>query len=424
MNTVEARIGEALSRRREQHPFVAELRDVWRDFTASFEEVAGSLTGLRNGLAAALQTADHHANLDKEIRRFDHPDGLTALRRGITAAAQVIEGVQYRVQRDSVNIGVVGMTRAGKSTLLRNITDLGEAAIPTAEFDPTTASASRIYHRVGPPSARLHLHTWESFRDLYLAPLFDEAAARPVPRTVEQFAAAPLPAGGVTADRYLRKLQVAQTTLGDYVDLLGGGELEVPLAELRPYVAYPPPGSPDPHRYHAVRVAHLFTPFPNLDVAAVGLVDFPGRGEAGLNIKRVFLTPMQREVDVLVMVKRPDVNSSFMTDEDWQTIELADVARFGVPLEQFLTILVNRDRGHVDDRNVNRAATSVREQAGGQGIRVAVADVTDQDEVFDALMAPVLEHLARNLAEMDRAAVRSELLYSEVVCEEALWFAV
>ncbi len=417
--TVEARIHEALDRRREQRLFVDELSKAWHDFGGSFDAIIDRLAALRDSLDASPQRSEFHTRVGAEIRRIEAtPPGLAALRQRIAEAARAIDDVQYRVQRDTVNIGVVGMTRAGKSTLLRRVTELGDSAVPTEEFDPTTAAASRIYHRPGPSSAHLYLHTWESFRDLYLAPLYEMAAAGALPRTFAQFAAARLPAGGVTADRYLRKLHTAQANLGDYRGLLGQGERDVPLDELRPYVAYPKPGTRDPHHYHAVRVAHIYTPFRNVTVADLGLVDFPGRGEAGLDIERVFLTPMQREVDTLVMVKRPDVNSSFMTDEDWQTIELADEAKYGVPLEQFLTILINRDRQHVGDRNVERAAATVREQAGSRGIHVAVADVTHEDEVFHQLMAPLLEHLARNLAEMDRAAVRMVLLAAdEVRCE-------
>ncbi len=97
--------------------------------------------------------------------------------------------IKRRIDRDTVNIGVIGRAKAGKSTLPRAITSLGEDTIPSTELNPTTAARSRILHSPGRAGAEISLFTWEEFRDGYLAPLHRDAGCEgPVPRTPDEFA--------------------------------------------------------------------------------------------------------------------------------------------------------------------------------------------------------------------------------------------
>ena len=52
--------------------------------------------------------------------------------------------------RDTVNVGVSGQARVGKSTLLQSVSGLGDDQIPTGQALPVTAVRSRIFHSPGP----------------------------------------------------------------------------------------------------------------------------------------------------------------------------------------------------------------------------------------------------------------------------------
>ena len=60
--------------------------------------------------------------------------------------------LQKRFERQTVNLGVAGVTHAGKSTLLQAISGLTDSEIPKADKDsenygnPTTAAHSEIYN--------------------------------------------------------------------------------------------------------------------------------------------------------------------------------------------------------------------------------------------------------------------------------------
>ena len=259
MNELEERIGQALADRAEQRPFVEQLTETWEKLTAHYQELIDSVQVLDTALSATTAPVRDRLVVDGVVGVLRRPPGggeaeserLTKKLGDVRAQLETLLG---RVRRETVNIGVIGVTKAGKSTLLRTITELPETVIPTTRFRPTTAAASRIYHTPGAPSAVLDLHTWESFRDSYLAALHREAGLTDVPTTPEEFSrhryAAPgtIESGPAGTDDVVRKLIAAQASLDSYLGLLGGSArtTTVEFARLRSYVAYPDPDRGDP----------------------------------------------------------------------------------------------------------------------------------------------------------------------------------
>ena len=296
----------------------------------------------------------------------------------ISDSTDLVRALHRRVHRDTVNIGVIGQTHAGKSTLLRRLTGLTAEHIPSNRFDSTTATPSRIFHEQGPGVGRalLTLHTWESFRAEVLVPLHREARIPgAAPASLQEFRAFPgyreaggrVAEGKAGAERYRQRLQLAQETLPSYEDLLGRGTREITLDQLRPYVAYPAKDDPRPEYrpYHAVRSVDIFCTFPEVDAVALGLVDLPGAGEAGLDVHGRFLTDLRNHADLLFIVKRPE--KAPITDPDWDAAQLADDAAAGVRRSDFAHQVINRDTTVPDEHLRQRAGT-------GQGRRRAAGN--------------------------------------------------
>ncbi|MEV6635089.1 hypothetical protein AB0M54_30500 [Actinoplanes sp. NPDC051470] len=423
------RINEALAGRRSQRSFVEQLHDGWAATVAGLDDLAAMV-------AAADRTAQQEG-ADAEVRKGfgELRTRPGALRKRAGDVGRQVDAAVARVRRETVNIGVIGSTKVGKSTLLRTITNLPDTVVPSTEFQPTTASASSIYHTSGAPRATLLLHTWESFRDEYLAPLHELAKLGPAPRDVDEFrrhrypAAGSAEAAGAGADDYLRKLDAAHRSLASYERLLLGGErsISVGFAELRPYVAYPRKDDGDPvgvQPYHAVRSVRIEQPFLAGAATRLGLIDLPGAGEAGLDIDRQFLRQVKNEIDLLLMVKRAVPTSAAYLAEDSYTRTLADSARGGVPLVDYYKVVVNHDR--VTDtagKFFEKTFQSVRETQDERGIEVLGADVTDRGEVLGRLLNPLLRHLAARLAEMDRAVVGEALRGAAEVAGEISAYA-
>ncbi|WP_327006633.1 50S ribosome-binding GTPase [Dactylosporangium sp. NBC_01737] len=432
---IHLRINEALTGRRSQRAFVDQLSVGW-------SAMVGGLDRIVEMLETADRTVQQETGVPERARfraAFDallrQGRGLADVRGRIGDAARQIDAATARVQRETVNVGVIGSTKVGKSTLLRTITNLPETVVPSTRFNPTTASASSIYHTEGKPSATLMLHTWESFRDGYLAPLHEQAGLGPAPRDIDGFRAYRYPAAGsndaagAKADDYLRKLDAAHRSLASYEALLlaGARTVTVPFENLRPYLAYPRKETGDPlniQPYHAVRSVRIEQSFLDGAATRLGLIDLPGSGEAGLDIDRQFLQQVKSEIDLLVMVKRGDRKGASYLAEDSYTRNLADSARGGVPLDDYYVVVVNRDRANdPEGEYFDNTVKSVRDASQERNIRVLSADVADRDEVLDELLHPLLRHLATRLAEMDRAVVREALSVASEVAADIAAFA-
>ena len=434
---VETRIAEALEGRHSQRGFVDELASTWTALVGRFEGLVAAMDAADRSSRDAAQAADSNMRVRETLMGFlqSRQDGagsvVELLRARLEEARQQVDAVCARVRRDTVNMGVVGSTKAGKSTLLRTITGLPDSVIPSSQFNPTTAAPSRIYHVAGQQSASLEMHTWESFRDSYLRPLHKLAKLGRVPQTPSDFAGQSYPAvgsdsaGGAGADKYLSKLLIAQSSLASYERLLSGPRIRtVDLSELRPYVSYPFAGDPPNHRpYHAVRGTKILQQFPEVVAINLGLIDLPGAGESGLDVDRQFIQGLKNEIDLLLMVKRPSVNNAAFLEEDSYALELADSARSGVALDDFYLIVINRDEAHVLPGYFENAVEEVSKEARRRGIRVVTPDVSKRDDVLQNLMKPALEHLAERLAEMDRAAVGAALDVANEVAGEVAHFA-
>jgi hypothetical protein len=416
-------IAAALDSRRAQREPIARLYGSWQALASSVETLVTQIGETGQRLAAV-----HDPAVEPDTA------AILELRQAIGALTPDITAIKSRIDRGTVNIGVIGRAKAGKSTLLRTITDLGEETIPSTALNPTTAARSRILHSPGRADAEIALLSWDEFRDGYLAPLHRDAGCEgPPPGTPDEFARhtyEELTARGETQDqglmsqqKFLERLHNAQDSFASYRDLLTGPDRTLTigaLADLRRYVAYPLESGDQQRPYHAVRDVRIYCPFPEVDVENLMLVDLPGAGEAGLDIDRQFLQDLKNEVDVLLQVKRPGPNDAFFGDQDWDVLDLADVARMGVDKRDFVAVVVNTDPAHLEPAYVKNAIEQTLKITERNDLRLLVGDVANPGEVREQVLGPVLRGLAERLAAMDQAAASAVLARAAEVARRAI----
>ncbi|MEV4626784.1 hypothetical protein AB0J90_10915 [Micromonospora sp. NPDC049523] len=420
-SNVEAKIIATIESRARHRPGIERIR-------TAYEVMVGRLTELQLLADEVLREVHRHpgrpeyAGLAGDLSALLFgPGSLETLVPSAVEFGGQLGVVHARVHRETVNIGVLGRTRAGKSTILRGITGQGRNVIPSSTDFPTTAARTRIYHSPDRQEAVISLRTWEAFRDEYLRPLHQGAGLGPVPATPEEFAARSYPkavdteaspdrnadtSDKVRAQPFLDKINKAQESFADYRSMLLGERrtMTVPLAQLRPFVAYPERGRGDKRLYHAVRDVHIYCPFRQVDRARVALVDLPGANEAGLDIDRHFLNDLNNDVDLLMCVKKPNQDSVHYGDDDFQILQLGQDAGHDVRLADFLVMVVNRDMS-LAESSFRNAFAEVEQVTRSQGITTLECNAADETSVQDRVLLPVLGHLADRLAGMDAMVI-------------------
>ncbi|MFM1886047.1 MAG: hypothetical protein RL026_1204 [Pseudomonadota bacterium] len=370
-------------------------------------------------IAQGLRDLDHHL-----AALADHPAApglLAALRTQLEPIPSRIDReilprlkrVRARFERSTLNVGVAGEARVGKSTLLQAISGLGEGQIPTGDNLPVTAVRSRIFHQPNVSRATLTFHSWESFRDKVLKPYFDRLGWGVVPPTPRAFQTVDLaPVGPGVQDAEILKgmrdrVLGMQRSLGSYAPLLTGGTQTLDLDVVRPFVAYPTAQeelntaqAPD-RKYLAVREAKIDCEFPGVDVHNLGLIDLPGTGEIVAQGDDRHVAGLEDEVDLVILVSSPR-KKAYWGAEAAKTLDLVRMARSGAEPGDFCLMLVNQG-GSSHEQEEALVGDFQRKTEGAY--RVLRANALDRESVSADLVAPVLSHLAERLPAMDAAAV-------------------
>jgi len=418
-------IAAALAGRSSQRAFADALARSWEHLADCWSALVTSAADLGSAAVRARPQDGSAAGVFADLAELAPGGGwqresaaeVTVL---IAETSGLVRVLHRRMYRDTVSLAVIGQTGAGKSTLLRKLSGLTDDVIPSNRYTATTATPSRIFHEPGAGAGRavLYLHTWESFRAEVLEPLHQQAMVPgSAPMSVTEFRRFPeyrdneVAAIRAGTERYRRRLRLAQDSLLSYQDLLRGGTQEITLHRLRPFVAYPADGDPQAgyRPYHAVRSVDIFCEFPEVGPVALGLVDMPGTGEAGLDVHGRFLTDLRNNADVLYLVKRPE--RAPVTDPDWDMYQLADDAAAGVRRSDFAHQLINRDAS-VPTEFFESALARATDNGKRLGIDVRVCDLESSSptDVTQAVLSPVLAMLAERLAYMDRDAAEKVLV--------------
>ena len=430
----EARIAAILADRRRLLPDVRAESARWQ---AVDEQLAA--------LAVTVEALRTHSTTPAELREALVLPFAQA-REGAGEAVRLLRVLEARLARDTVNIGVSGQARVGKSTLLQSVSGLGDDQIPTGQALPVTAVRSRIFHAPDLRRATLRLHSFDTFVTDVVAPYHAELDIAGLPATPEEFRHWPYPkpddapsqpsgspassSGGGRAEglrltaapsqppgspavhggtgraeglrltaatdrpswvTMLNRLRAMQQSFPTYEHDLTGGERVLPLEELRPWVAYPT-NAEEQHaqnrkcvrRYLAVRDVRIDCPFPHAQVRHLGIVDLPGLGEFAARADEHHVGGLQNEVDVVLLVKRPVEGMAYWGDADARALDLIDSARGFVDRRDFVVLVLNT--GDTADALLTALRDHIRGQVNSgvpdQFFQVLECDAAHAGDVF------------------------------------------
>jgi GTPase SAR1 family protein len=411
-------IANALKSRRFQREPTAALVTAWDGLTRNFDALILAVEEARGQLSQDRQIQGAAA-IAGELDRWRSDEELLRSRDEIDRHKRDVAAIRDRAERTTVNIGVVGQTGSGKSTFLRQITNLPDNVIPPANGPrPTTAARSRFMHSRDRAEAEIKLLTWDEFREKYTAPLHAGAGCPgEAPRTSRSFldygyrqrlatALDRQDSEAVSPQALLKRLIIAQDSFSSYEELLGAGVRREQLGNLRKYVAYPERDDDNERPYHAVRDVLVYYNFV-VDIENLVFVDLPGTGETGLDVDQQFLADLTSEIDVLLHILRPLAGRGRYGKADDEILDLADRVKTGRRREDFIYMVVNEDYRHNTEEDAQEVIQNLwneaKERAANNHIQLVGGDVSKQEQARDKILIPVLRHLALRLDSMDQA---------------------
>lgn len=364
--------------------------------------------------------------LNQKLQEYNHDNtdnplsfsALNDIQSKIPNTLKELGSLQERFNRDTINIGVSGQARVGKSTLLQTISGLNENQIPTGDNLPVTAVKSQIYHS-NDNIAHVEFHTFDSFKENVLLP-YHERLGLITPETLTAFKGYKYPndLSDLTNQEpsnitILQKLKQMQTALFSYENLLGQNPQNINLEALREYVAYPTSEqekdeSACSRKYLAVKDVKIFCPFPTTPVSQLGLIDLPGLGELSASLEEHHLQGVKNGVDFVILVKKPGGTDGFWTAKDGAAVNMLDKAKSFQDRKDFISILINKDKRMSDEQLSALRGHILREVNEGENNKnyhVLETDVIDKTTLDDELLTPVMSHLAERLDVMDKQII-------------------
>ncbi|WP_288220360.1 hypothetical protein [uncultured Adlercreutzia sp.] len=409
MNELSQRINSIIERRRQLQPDVEAARK-------SVEQKLKQIDSVVQSTEILLRFSDkideeHSVNLATAL------DELKESKEHLENLQVDLDNLEKRYRRNTINIGVSGEARVGKSTTLQSFSGLTDIQIPTGKGLPVTAVRSEIFNATD-EFAEIEFRDVQSFIDEYIAPhvlnINDAGGLHLQIASLADLRNATIPStlgnniNSVASDS-LRKLQAAQASLGSYASLLTGEKKRVPLDEVRKYVAYPTDdekqsGGNVERAYLAVCGVKIYCRFPSLADEQIGLIDLPGLGEIGDSVAKIHTSGLENEVDQVLLVMKPTDTKGFADAGIVQNVDQLRKIQRGISKRGDLIVAaINNDETNAESAKSLRHDFDEAINASQNDDIIEIRDFVAIDPLsVTDLFSFLLDKLTESLPSMDR----------------------
>ena len=338
---------------------------------------------------------------------------FTTVQDEIKREAQALDKLKARFSRNTLNIGVVGRARQGKSRLLQSLTGLSSSEIPDGDRQHCTGVRSTIHHNPDiEPYGDVWFYTEFSFLEEVIAPYYEKLKLGAKPTNLETFARQPLlplpkdVQGRAVEGAMYEHLKKYHTNFYQYSALLKAASTKrITREQIREYVAQ---DTPDGQRiyfnYLAVREVKITCSFPNQDVGQIALVDMPGLGDTGIGDTERLVKTLGQDVDVVLFVRMPKPTGDYWADYDVQLYDTAQGALIDLPISLWSFLVLNRTAPgskYGDNwgncQELNESLKEKHIEVAGQLI-TNCADLQETSSLLDL----ILDYMAEEIHTLDR----------------------
>ena len=175
---------------------IASLIEQRRPLAHKIEVVEENL----RSLASTLRQLEEHRNQllvrvdDQNVSGCLQEVDCSTIQKSIEAELLALSQLRVRFSRDTLNIGVIGRARQGKSRLLQSLTGLTATEIPDGDRQHCTGVRSTIHHNANVETyGEVWFHSEWSFLEEVIAPYYEKLRLGSRPMTLEAFERNSLP---------------------------------------------------------------------------------------------------------------------------------------------------------------------------------------------------------------------------------------
>ena len=299
---------------------------------ADIESKIGYINELDGRLQELSRTREYVLNqLDgADAEAMQEIDGnITTIREKVDTLRTELNRLRNRYSRDTVNIGIVGVPKQGKSTFLQALTGLDESIIPTG-FKWVTGACSYLRHdpSVAPGDAYAIItpYTSDEFLQEVITP-FTNSLGLPRLFSPEDLRTLQLPSihdlPRKEQHMQLERLAELKTNYGKYERLIGCAELRIDKKDIRSYVAQCDESCSVKYtNWYVVKKAEIHCCFPQTDIGKVMICDTPGLGDFTPGAQKALVEKLGNGMDVIFFLKRFDEKEQEVrqTDADFYDV--------------------------------------------------------------------------------------------------------
>ena len=392
---------------------VARIRDVRAqkrpEIEKNLQKIDALLAALRDTRGRAASVAARYPDLAAALQGVSFNDTENKLLEARVAC----ESALTRLRRESINIGVAGKARQGKSQILQMLTGLDDRQIPTGDGGFCTASRS-IVRNGAARSATVHYLTEAKLLQDKVAPSYAPAGSTPValglspqPASIAAFVATELPSVSDTASvealenwKKVRALQEDLRANPGLVSKLGASPESVPVDTVRKYLVKDK-GEAD---YQVVDHVEVVTPFEMNLPQGMTVYDLPGLEDPTPGIRETMLKSVSEDADIVLLLRMPK-----NTGDDWDAADLRtmNMLKDVYPAEEiqpkdWIQLVLNLDKRPAshNEKNVERMKGKAP-----SGFSPVVCDCGSKEAVREMVDANI-DALVRQAGRIDDLRIR------------------
>ncbi|MFN6496210.1 MAG: dynamin family protein [Nostoc sp. DedQUE01] len=364
-----------------------------------WENLKQTLRSLENERLKNLNSdTEGKSNLSTRLNNFN----LSMLIEQVNEELKNLKNLKKRLSRQTLNIGVVGRMRQGKSTLLKSITGLSDDEIPTSSGGICTKVLSKIFHDPNTIGNDVEFHSWSSFKEIIH--LYFDQLGLPGNKPNEKddineqllpFLPKDKAKDENTIHLYGRLRRDYYGQFETYKTLIDEKTKSISKGDIKKYVTQEDTKNSE---YLAVKELRIRCRFPQQEVGRIGLIDLPGLGDNYISDVELLIKTLREDIDFVIFVRRPDPVAS-----DWDTVdrEMYTIARKALgdfPIKECSLMVFNKIKEQ--EQKSLEACRRFQDSIEKQEIKVGntvIADCSDSAAVANDVLLPALKDLTKNI---------------------------